>query len=190
MRAGGGSTGFSTVDRCVVVESWYHTQTRRERETLGRAWNEENRCTANRARDRGAILSVFILKPVFFFFLPSQSSFSSPPPPFSVTALKGSMFILKDIRRHERTHTLTCTCMWLLMYTSEWAQTLSSLHKNRNQTNNSLKSKSRLFEPFSAEARSRLSFLWSNSRLVKHLLSRSKVEKSWISCRDERWLSY
>lgn len=126
----------------------------------------------------------------FFFFLLSQSSFSSPPPPFSVTALKGSMFILKDIRRHERTHTLTCTCMWLLMYTSEWAQKLSSLHKNRNQTNNSLKSKSRLFEPFSAEARSRLSFLWSNSRFVKHLLSRSKVEKSWISCRDERWLSY
>lgn len=36
----------------VVVENWNHSQRQRERETLGRSWNEENRCTANRGRGR------------------------------------------------------------------------------------------------------------------------------------------
>ncbi len=93
----------------VVVENWYHSQRRRERETLGRSWNEKNRCTANRGRGASPAVDIkCIYTQACVFFLPAASSLSYPPPLFSVTALKGLMFILKDIGSHVLARSRAC----------------------------------------------------------------------------------
>lgn len=75
----------------VVVENWNHSA--RQRETLGRSWNDENRCTANRGgRETWKQVGAFDIKYIYtqacFFFLPSASSFGSPPPLFLSDCLK------------------------------------------------------------------------------------------------------
>lgn len=79
-------------------------------------------------RVRPSILSVFILKLVFFFF-PQQVPWVPLHPLFSVTALKGPMFILKDIRRHVLTHTHTHACDSFGVQYSAWAEKLHSFFR-------------------------------------------------------------
>lgn len=172
----------------VVVENWYHSSRQRERETLGRSWNEKNRCTANRGRgrDRGASpafdIKCIYTQACFFFFLPAASSFSSPPPLFSVTALKGPMFILKDVRRHELTHTRACDSFEVYERMSREAK--SGVKQMR------FLCKSNLFEIISSLESNIITVSWADIELINHLLPRSNVEKSSINHRDELWLNY
>lgn len=51
----------------VVVENWYHSQRQRERETLGRSWNEKNRCTANRGESPAVHIKCIYTQACCFF---------------------------------------------------------------------------------------------------------------------------
>lgn len=122
---------------CVVVENWYHSQRERERD-LGEImkWKEQV-YSKQRERERARSDIKCIYTQACFFFLPTASSFSSPPPPFSVTALKGLMFILKDISIPELLHTHT-------------SHKLTHMHMNGQPASHLIYVKSRVKQRFQA----------------------------------------
>lgn len=131
----------------VVVENWNHSQRQRQRETLGRSWNEENRCTANRGRGRDIEVSLAVdIKCIYTqacFFSSLSKFLQFPSTPSFYDCLKWT-HIHSEGHQDSCTLSHTCThihaCMWLKYMIIELSSysTLRSFIFTRNRLDQQL----------------------------------------------------
>lgn len=91
----------------VVVENWYHSQRQRERETLGRSWNEKNRCTANRGRGASPAVDIKCIYTQACFFSSRSKFLQFPSTPFFCHCLKRAHV---HPQGHQQPHSHTRAC--------------------------------------------------------------------------------